>query len=351
MSFLRGRFVRRSCPDQMFLASAANSRPSEVPRRLQGHQPVALLPLLHQSSGRAGIPQSARSPVEMYRPGQRTTRRNLPDLRAPSTAADDAISDQRQILKLLNSQEATESELTMCFTTSTGTTRSGCAEPGSRVRVIGRFGRSEMYFAAVSHGRSHRGPASRRPWTPSIAFLSHAWAVTVTGGRNCGRCGFFETTRRALLRACVWRRRGHGAFQRCDMNTGGYPSEHPCIRTASPRVRARSRTLLFRFRSPPKKNRDRAQASAMLAAIREAWQAECGRLRAADRQGRERHVDFPAPPPSPSPREFLVHTLANYFRPDRRPLTTCPRALGVEEVFDGSHRIWSCCRLGPGMPV
>jgi anthranilate synthase len=99
----------------------------------------------------------------------------------------DAIDDAAQILKLLNSRKD-ESELTMC-TDVDRNDKSRVCEPGS-VKVIGRR-QIEMYSHLI-HTVDHVEGLLRPGCDALDAFLSHLWAVTVTGAPKRAAIQFLE---------------------------------------------------------------------------------------------------------------------------------------------------------------
>ena len=101
----------------------------------------------------------------------------------------DPIHDAKQILTLLNSKKD-ESELTMC-TDVDRNDKSRICEPGS-VKVIGRR-QIEMYSRLI-HTVDHVIGTLRPEFDALDAFLSHAWAVTVTGAPKNGRCSSSKIT-------------------------------------------------------------------------------------------------------------------------------------------------------------
>ena len=99
----------------------------------------------------------------------------------------DAIDDAAQILKLLNSRKD-ESELTMC-TDVDRNDKSRISEPGS-VRVIGR--RQIELYSHLIHTVDHVEGLLRPEYDALDAFLSHLWAVTVTGAPKRAAIQFIE---------------------------------------------------------------------------------------------------------------------------------------------------------------
>ncbi len=88
----------------------------------------------------------------------------------------DALDDARQILTLLNSKKD-ESELTMCTDVDRNDKARVCT-PGS-VKVIGR--RQVELYSRLIHTVDHVEGALKPGMDALDAFLTHTWAVTVTG--------------------------------------------------------------------------------------------------------------------------------------------------------------------------
>ena len=222
----------------------------------------------------------------------------------------DAISDAAQILALLNS-EKDQSELTMC-TDVDRNDKSRICMPGS-VKVIGRR-QIEMYSRLI-HTVDHVEGRLRPGFDALDAFLSHVWAVTVTGAPKPGAMQWIEANERSP-RAWYGGAIGMVGFDG-NMNTG------LTLRTirlsggvAQVRVGA---TLLFDSDPEAEEAETQLKASAFLDAIRHASPPASstgsgsglprGALTTtADQPGLGRRlllVDH---------QDSFVHTLANYFR-------------------------------------
>jgi anthranilate synthase len=100
---------------------------------------------------------------------------------------DDALGDAENIRELLSSAKE-ESELTMC-TDVDRNDKSRVCEPGS-VRVIGRR-QIEMYSRLI-HTVDHIEGTLRPEFDALDAFLTHMWAVTVTGAPKTWAMRFIE---------------------------------------------------------------------------------------------------------------------------------------------------------------
>ncbi len=158
--------------------------PSEVFARLKTANPAPYGCLVNLGEGEFLI---AASP-EMF---VRVRRRSVETCPISGTIArgQDALADARQILRLLNSKKD-ESELTMC-TDVDRNDKSRVCEPGS-VRVIGR--RQLELYSRLIHTVDHVEGRLRLDCDALDAFLSHAWAVTVTGAPKRAAVRFIEET-------------------------------------------------------------------------------------------------------------------------------------------------------------
>jgi anthranilate synthase len=125
----------------------------------------------------------------------------------------DAIEDAAQILQLLNSRKD-EAELTMC-TDVDRNDKSRICEPGS-VRVIGR--RQLELYSHLIHTVDHVEGLLRLEFDALDAFLTHLWAVTVTGAPKRAAMQFIEQHERSSRR---WYGGAVGYFTfKGDLNTG-----------------------------------------------------------------------------------------------------------------------------------
>lgn len=106
-----------------------------------------------------------------------------------------SLEDEIQIRKLLNSKKD-ESELTMC-TDVDRNDKSRICQPGS-VRVIGR--RQIELYSHLIHTVDHVEGLLRPEFDALDAFLSHLWAVTVTGAPKRAAMQFIEENERSARR-------------------------------------------------------------------------------------------------------------------------------------------------------
>ena len=248
---------------------------------------------------------------------------------------EDAISDSEQIIKLLNSKKD-ESELTMCSDVDRND-KSRVCEPGS-VRVIGRR-QIEMYSRLI-HTVDHIEGRLREGMDAFDGFLSHAWAVTVTGAPKLWAMRFIEENEKSP-RAWYGGAIGMVNFNG-DMNTG-LTLRTIRIKDGVASVRAGA-TLLFDSVPEEEEAETELKASALIAAIRDAHKtnaAASGRTAARVGEGLKiLLVDH---------EDSFVHTLANYFRQTGAAVTTI-RTPVAEAVFDSYDPDLVVLSPGPGTP-
>jgi len=247
----------------------------------------------------------------------------------------DAIEDSEQILKLLNSKKD-ESELTMCSDVDRND-KSRVCEPGS-VRVIGRR-QIEMYSRLI-HTVDHIEGRLREDMDAFDGFLSHAWAVTVTGAPKLWAMRYIEEKEKSPR---AWYGGAVGMIHfNGDMNTG-LTLRTVRLKDGIAEVRAGA-TLLFDSDPVEEEHETELKASAMLAAVREAGKSnERAGSRKVNRVGegvRILLVDH---------EDSFVHTLANYFRQTGATVTTVrtPVPEAAIDEFDPDLVVLS---PGPGSP-
>ena len=247
----------------------------------------------------------------------------------------DAIEDAERVLELLNSKKD-ESELTMCSDVDRND-KSRVCEPGS-VRVIGRR-QIEMYSRLI-HTVDHIEGRLREGMDALDAFLSHAWAVTVTGAPKLWAMRFIERNERSPRR---WYGGAVGAIGfDGDMNTG-LTLRTIRIEDGIAEVRAGA-TLLYDSDPEAEEAETELKASALIAAIRDAGRPnDAATARETARVGegvRVLLVDH---------EDSFVHTLANYVRQTGAEVTTI-RTPVPAEAFDRIDPDLVLLSPGPGMP-
>ncbi|HXW88747.1 MAG TPA: anthranilate synthase component I, partial [Streptosporangiaceae bacterium] len=255
---------------------------------------------------------------------------------------DDALGDAVQIRTLLNSAKD-ESELTMC-TDVDRNDKSRICVPGS-VRVIGRR-QIEMY-SRVIHTVDHVEGTLRPGFDALDAFLTHMWAVTVTGAPKSWAMQFIEDHESSPRR---WYGGAVGVIGfDGGMNTGlTLRTAHITGDVAAVRAGA---TLLFDSDPAAEERETWLKARALLETLAEAASAPAGD---GDRQGERGPLAL-------RPGEGLavllvdhqdsfVHTLAGYFGELGATVTTL-RAGFDPAVLDDFAPDLVVLSPGPGCPA
>ncbi len=327
-SFRRGDLFE-VVPGQKFM-ERCDSKPSEISKRLKEINPSPysfFINLGHQEYLVGASP-------EMF---VRVSGRRIETCPISGTIkrGDDPIADSEQILKLLNSKKD-ESELTMCSDVDRND-KSRVCEPGS-VKVIGRR-QIEMYSRLI-HTVDHIEGRLRDGMDAFDGFLSHAWAVTVTGAPKLWAMRFIEAHEKSP-RAWYGGAIGMVGFNG-DMNTG-LTLRTVRIKDGIAEVRAGA-TLLNDSIPEEEEAETELKASAMIAAIRDAKTGNDGKAKrgvAKVGQGvKILLVDH---------EDSFVHTLANYFRQTGAEVSTV-RTPVPEEVFDRMNPDLVVLSPGPGSP-
>ncbi|KQW29063.1 anthranilate synthase [Rhizobium sp. Root274] len=246
----------------------------------------------------------------------------------------DPIEDSAQILKLLNSKKD-ESELTMCSDVDRND-KSRVCEPGS-VKVIGRR-QIEMYSRLI-HTVDHIEGRLRDGMDAFDGFLSHAWAVTVTGAPKLWAMRFIEKHEKSP-RAWYGGAIGMVGFNG-DMNTG-LTLRTVRIKDGIAEVRAGA-TLLNDSDPHEEEAETELKASAMIAAIRDA-KSDPKSKRGVASVGQGVNILLV------DHEDSFVHTLANYFRQTGATVNTV-RTPVPEEIFDRLNPDLVVLSPGPGSPT
>ncbi|WP_442582584.1 anthranilate synthase [Mesorhizobium sp. ASY16-5R] len=327
-SFRRGDLFE-VVPGQMFY-ERCESLPSDISRRLKLINPSPYSFFINLGENEFLIGASPEMFVRVN--GRRV---ETCPISGTIKRGEDAISDSEQILKLLNSKKD-ESELTMCSDVDRND-KSRVCEPGS-VRVIGRR-QIEMYSRLI-HTVDHIEGRLREGMDAFDAFLSHAWAVTVTGAPKLWAMRFIEKHEKSP-RAWYGGAIGMVHFNG-DMNTG-LTLRTIRIKDGIAEVRAGA-TLLFDSIPEEEEAETELKASAMISAIRD---AKAGNAAAGDRSAARVGdgvnillVDH---------EDSFVHTLANYFRQTGANVSTV-RSPVPEEIFDRLKPDLVVLSPGPGTP-
>lgn len=257
-----------------------------------------------------------------------------------SAGGQDAIDDAAQIQKLLNSRKD-ESELTMC-TDVDRNDKSRICEPGS-VRVIGR--RQIELYSHLIHTVDHV-EGLLRPESDAIdAFLTHLWAVTVTGAPKRSAMQFLEQNERSPRR---WYGGAVGYLSfKGNLNTG------LILRTiqlkdsiAQVRVGA---TVLYDSEPEAEAQETITKALALFQTLQRVnYKSEdLSKFNILDVQEKNPGVlkrvlliDY---------EDSFVHTLANYIRQTGATVTTLRHGFS-ESVFDAEKPDLVVLSPGPGKP-
>ncbi len=253
----------------------------------------------------------------------------------------DAIEDAEQIRQLLNSGKD-EAELTMC-TDVDRNDKSRICEPGS-VRVIGR--RQIELYSHLIHTVDHVEGSLRPEYDALDAFLSHMWAVTVTGAPKRAAIQFIEQHEHSS------RRWYGGAVGRLAFN--GNLKTGLILRTirlkdsiAEVRVGA---TVLYDSVPEAEERETHTKAAALFQTLRDAKQTSIETLSSRSGLGytkagfvqsqRVLLIDY---------EDSFVHTLANYIRQTGATVTTLRHGFS-ESVFDTECPDLVVLSPGPGRP-
>lgn len=246
-----------------------------------------------------------------------------------------AIEDESQIRKLLNSAKD-EAELTMCSDVDRNDKSRVCV-PGS-VRVIGRR-QIEMYSRLI-HTVDHIEGTLREDMDALDAFLSHTWAVTVTGAPKRWAMEFIENHEKSPR---AWYGGAIGAVLfNGEMNTG-LTLRTVRIKDGVAQIRAGA-TLLYDSIPEDEEAETELKAEAMRAAVREAGLA----IKPEDKGVQHKPgeglkillVDH---------EDSFVHTLANYFRQTGAEVVTY-RSPVADHVFHDVNPDLVVLSPGPGNP-
>jgi anthranilate synthase len=249
----------------------------------------------------------------------------------------DALEDAERILTLLSSRKD-EAELTMC-TDVDRNDKSRVCKPGS-VRVIGR--RQIELYSHLIHTVDHVEGELRDEADGLDAFLSHAWAVTVTGAPKRAALAFIEaleTTPRKWYGGAVGALGFNG-----DINTGlTLRTIHLKDSVAEVRVGA---TLLADSIPEDEERETHVKAAASLKTIAAAQAASASGSTTLDIEA------VPAVAPAGAGKRVLlvdcedsfVHTLASYIEATGAAVTVLRHAFAARHLDDG----WELVVLSPG---
>ena len=211
------------------------------------------------------------------------------------------MEDHEQIRKLLNSPKD-EAELTMCTDVDRNDKARICV-PGS-VRVIGR--RQIEIYSRLIHTVDHVEGMLRPGFDGLDAFLTHMWAVTVTGAPKLAAMQFIEDNEKSPRR---WYGGAVGALGfNSNVNTG---LTLRTIRIVGGRAEIRAGATLLHDSVPEEEEAEiHLKASALVAAITGEKLGAPVALQAADVEATGAGMTVAMI----DHRDSFVHTIADYFR-------------------------------------
>ena len=314
-----GQLFSTPCPDL----------PSTVFHRLRQANPAPYGALINLGQGEFLVSASP----EMY---VRVEGRRIETCPISGTIARgrDPLEDADRILELLNSKKD-ESELTMC-TDVDRNDKSRVCTPGS-VRVIGRR-QIEMYSRLI-HTVDHVEGELAPQFDALDGFLSHAWAVTVTGAPKLWAIRFVENEEKSS------RRWYGGAIGRVtfdgNMNTG-LTLRTIRMQDGVAEIRAGA-TLLYDSDPEAEEAETRLKASALVGAIQ-------GRSRAAAQEAARPAVGRGRKLLLIDHEDSFVHTLAGYIRTTGAEVTTLRHDFARAQLKNGLRPDLVVLSPGPGRP-
>ncbi len=327
-AFVRGDLFEVVCGQ--LLADKCSDAPSVVFDRLRRANPAPYGALINLGEGEFLVSASP----EMY---VRVEGKRIETCPISGTIARgrDPVEDAARIRELLNSAKD-ESELTMCTDVDRNDKSRVCV-PGT-VRVIGR--RQIELYSRLIHTVDHVEGVLREEFDALDGFLSHAWAVTVTGAPKRWAIRFIEEEERSS------RRWYGGAIGRVtfdgNMNTG-LTLRTIRMKDGVAEVRAGA-TLLYDSDPEAEEAETRLKAAAMFTAIRGPTAAPATGAAAAAEIGKRRRVLLI------DHEDFFVHTLANYIRTTGAEVVTMRPDLARAELRRGAAHDLVVLSPGPGRP-
>jgi anthranilate synthase len=317
-----GQLMTRPCPDA----------PSVVFERLKNANPAPYGALINLGGGEFLVSASP----EMY---VRVEGRRIETCPISGTIrrGADPLEDSDRILELLNSKKD-ESELTMCTDVDRNDKSRVCV--AGSVKVIGR--RQIELYSRLIHTVDHVEGMLRPEFDALDGFLSHAWAVTVTGAPKLWAIRFIEENERSA------RRWYGGAIGRLtfdgNMNTG-LTLRTIRMKDGLGEVRAGA-TLLFDSDPVGEDEECRLKASALFAAIAGNRAPAPAAVAAVPQSGAGRKVLLV------DHEDSFVHTLAGYVRQTGAECVTLRHDFARAELANGGPAPdLVLLSPGPGRPV
>ncbi len=315
-------------PSQTFFETCT-ATPSEVFRRLRQRNPAPYGFLVNLGEAEYLVGASP----EMYVRVDGDRVETCPIAGTIARGAD-AIGDAAQIRTILNSTKD-ESELTMC-TDVDRNDKSRICVPGS-VKVIGR--RQIELYSRLIHTVDHVEGRLRPEFDGLDAFLSHTWAVTVTGAPKAWAMQFIEDNEKSPR---AWYGGAVGLIGFDGHVNTGLTLRTIRIKDGIAEVRAGA-TLLYDSEPEEEERETRVKASALIDAIRRPSSVPLVAPSVAAQPGAGKRLLFV------DHQDSFVHTLANYFRQTGAEVVTL-RAGFDEAELDRIKPNLVVLSPGPGTP-
>ena len=321
-----GQLFTRACPDA----------PSVVFERLKKANPAPYGALINLGDGEFLVAASPEMYVRVEQTKDGGRRIETCPISGTIRRGADPLEDADRILELLNSKKD-ESELTMCTDVDRNDKSRVCV--AGSVKVIGRR-QIEMYSRLI-HTVDHVEGVLRPEFDALDGFLSHAWAVTVTGAPKLWAIRFIEEQERSA------RRWYGGAIGRLtfdgNMNTG------LTLRTIRMQggvgeVRAGA-TLLYDSDPAGEDDECRLKAAALFAAIAGNRAPAQAAVAATPQSGAGRQVLLV------DHEDSFVHPLAGYVRRTGAECTTLRHDFARAELAEGPAPDLVLLSPGPGRPA
>jgi anthranilate synthase len=320
-----GQLLATSCPD----------RPSRVFQRLRRANPAPYGALINLGQGEFLVSASPEMYVRIEQTKEGGRRIETCPICGTIARGRDALEDAERIRELLNSTKD-ESELTMCTDVDRNDKSRVCV-PGS-IKVIGR--RQIEIYSRLIHTVDHVEGELRPEFDALDGFLSHTWAVTVTGAPKLWAIRWIEQEERSP------RRWYGGAIGRMtfdgNMNTG-LTLRTLRMQDGVAEIRAGA-TLLYDSDPEAEEAECRLKAAALLAAIRgDSRRVQGGgtRVPATARRRRVLLIDH---------EDSFVHTLAGYVRTTGAECTTLRHDFARARLKEGLRPELVVLSPGPGRP-
>jgi anthranilate synthase len=330
-SFRRGDLFE-VVPGQTFFTPGTR-RPSALFRRLRAANPAPWGGLINLGDQEYLVSASP----EMY---VRVEGRRVESCPISGTIrrGEDVFGDAQMIRELLNSSKD-EAELTMC-TDVDRNDKSRICEPGS-VKVIGR--RQIEIYSKVIHTVDHIEGQLRDGYDAIDAFLTHMWAVTVTGAPKLWAMRFIEQHERTPR---GWYGGAIGLLGFDGRMNTGLTLRTVSIRDGVAQIRAGG-TLLIDSEPEEEERESELKASAFLEALQGPDPAAGpSRARLAPAGGAPRVLLLDC-------EDSFVHTLANYVRQAGAEVRTIRAPLEpgeLEHHLDSYRPGLLLLSPGPGRP-